>query len=68
MEQRRGPKLSPYVPLIAGAVATLCSYLALYLINGFDFPMFVLTLPLAFFIAGGVSTIVLLVWRRDSLE
>jgi hypothetical protein len=29
----------------------------------FSFPPFVMNLPLAFFIAGGISTIVLLVWR-----
>ncbi|OGB23318.1 MAG: hypothetical protein A3I66_01245 [Burkholderiales bacterium RIFCSPLOWO2_02_FULL_57_36] len=61
--RRRPSKLNPYVPLIVGIIATLCAYLVLYFIGGFEYPLFVLNLPLAFFIAGGISTIVLLVWR-----
>lgn len=39
---------------IAIKTATECTY---------EFPAFVMNLPLVFFIAGGISTIVLLVWK-----
>ena len=75
MRPPRKSKLLPYLSLIIGVLATLCAYLALYLVRNaiaiksiteyaFEFPAFVLNLPLVFFIAGGISTIVLLVWPR----
>lgn len=44
---------------IAIKTATECTY---------EFPAFVMNLPLVFFIAGGISTMVLLLWRRDHLD
>lgn len=55
--------LSPYLPLIVGIVATLCAYLVLYVIGNAEFAPFIWNLPLVFFIVGGISTIVLLVWK-----